>query len=218
MAKYENILFDLDGTITDPGEGITNSVAYALNKYGINVADRKELYKFIGPPLAESFEKYYGFSETEARNAVEYYREYYRDKGIFENLLIDGFENLLENLESCGKTLIVATSKPEVFAKQVLEHFNIARFFKYIAGGDLDGTRTKKDEIIAYALEACDITDKSKTIMIGDRELDIIGAKKAGIDSIGVLFGYGDRTELENAGATYIVENIDEIEEIIVKK
>ena len=218
MDQYSNILFDLDGTITDPGLGITNSVAYALKKLGIPVADKKELYKFIGPPLRESFEEYYGFSKEKAKRAVEYYREYYRDKGIFENALIEGIENLLMNLKSSGKALIVATSKPEVFAKQILEHFHLAHYFTYIAGAKLDETRTKKEEVIAYALDTCHIEDKEKAIMVGDREYDIFGAKKVGIDSIGVLFGYGDRAELENAGATFIAETIPDIEKIIMGK
>lgn len=212
---YEVILFDLDGTLTDPGVGITNSVAYALKKYGIEVADKTELYKFIGPPLQESFEKYYEFSEEKARTAVEYYREYYRDKGIFENLVYEGIEKLLKAIYDSGKKMIVATSKPEIFAKQILEHFDLAKYFTCIAGANMDGTRTKKDEVIAYALERCRISDYTKAVMIGDREHDVIGANKIGLDSIGVLFGYGDYDELKNAGASYIVERVEDIYPII---
>lgn len=210
--KYDYILFDLDGTITDPAIGITNSVIYALKKYGIEANDRKELYKFIGPPLTESFEKYYGFSHEEAKMAVEYYREYFRDKGMFENLVYEGFEALLNKLKESGSMLIVATSKPEVFAKQILEHFNLSKYFTYIAGSNLDGTRVKKYEVIKYALESCSITDLPKAIMIGDREHDILGAREAGVVSMGVLFGYGSREELSNAGADYIVEKVSDIE------
>ena len=213
---YEYILFDLDGTLTDPAIGITNSVMYALKKYGIEVSDRRELYKFIGPPLSDSFENYYGFSKEEAKTAVEYYREYYRDKGIFENLVYDELEDLLKTLKNNSKILIVATSKPEVFAKQILEHFNIAKYFTYIAGSNLDGTRVKKGEVIKYALESCNIIDLSKVIMIGDRKHDIIGAKEVGISSIGVLFGYGDRNELEKAGADFIVDTVANIGEILL--
>ncbi len=213
--SYEYILFDLDGTLTDPAIGITNSVMYALKKFGIEVRERSELYKFIGPPLWDSFEKYYGFSEEEAKTAVEYYREYYKDKGIFENLVYDGIENLLIKLKDKGKTIIVATSKPEVFAKQILEHFDISKYFTFIAGGNLDGTRVKKNDVIQYALENCNIKDLSKVIMIGDREHDIIGAKKVEIDSIGVLFGYGDRDELEKAGADFIVDSVVDIGKIL---
>jgi len=214
--RYEYILFDLDGTLTDPAIGITNSVMYALKKYGICVSDRKELYKFIGPPLLESFEKYYGFSKEEAKTAVEYYREYYRDKGIFENSVYYGLDDLLKVLKDNDKTLIVATSKPEVFAKQILNHFDISKYFTYIAGSNLDGTRVRKCEVIRYALKSCNIIDLSKAIMIGDREYDIIGAKEVGLSSIGVLFGYGSRHELEQAGADFIVSAVQDIEEIIL--
>ncbi len=214
--KYEYILFDLDGTLTDSGIGITNSVMYALKKYGIEVSHRSQLYRFIGPPLINSFENYYGLSEEKAKTSVEYYREYYRDKGIFENFLYDGVEDLLKTLQDNNKILIVATSKSEVFAKQVLEYFNIAKYFTYIAGSNIDGTRTKKDEVIKYALESCNIIDISKVIMIGDREHDIIGAKKVGIDSIGVLFGYGDRNELEEAGADFIVDTVADIGKVLL--
>ncbi len=211
MKTYGTILFDLDGTLTDPGIGITNSVMYALKKYGIEVADRSELYKFIGPPLAESFEKYYGFSTEESYKAVDCYREYYRDRGLYENLVYDGVEDMLKELKSKGKTLIVATSKPEIFAKEVLRHFGLDKYFDYIAGGNLDGTRTVKAEVIAYALESCGITDKGNSVMVGDRMHDIIGAKTVGIDSIGVLYGYGDREELESAEADYIAETVKDV-------
>lgn len=214
--KYEYVLFDLDGTLTDPATGITNSVIFALKKYGIEVRDRRELYKFIGPPLGGSFEKYYGFSKREADTAVEYYREYYRDKGIFENSVYDGIKDLLKELTDNDHLLIVATSKPEVFAKQILEYFDIAKYFIYIAGSNLDGSRAKKVEVIKYALESCNIVNLSKAIMIGDREHDIIGAKEVGIKSVGVLFGYGNRNELENAGANFIVNTVKEIGRILL--
>jgi len=213
---YEYILFDLDGTLTNSAIGITNSVMYALKKYGIEVDDRNELYKFVGPPLLDSFEHYYGFSKEQSKTAIEYFREYYRDKGIFDNLVYDGFEDLLKTLKCNSKILIVATSKPEVFAKQILEHFNIAKYFTYIAGSNLDGTRDKKSEVIKYALESCNIIDFSKAIMIGDREHDIIGAKEVGIKSIGVLYGYGDRNELEKAGADFIVDTVADIGKILL--
>ena len=215
MKKYDVILFDLDGTLTDPGTGITNSVMHALKKYGIEVEDRAQLYKFIGPPLHESFEKYYGFSHEEAMQAVEYYREYYKVKGIYENLLYDGIENLLKKLFENGKKIILATSKPEVFAKEILRHFGIEKYFYYVAGSNLDGSRTLKAEVIGYALESAEITDKSGAVMVGDREHDIIGAKKIGLDSAGVLFGYGSREELETAGADFIAESVSDIEKFI---
>jgi phosphoglycolate phosphatase len=214
-VRYEYILFDLDGTLTDSGIGITNSAKYALEKYGIEVSDRSELYRFVGPPLLDSFENFYGFTKEEARTAVEYYREYYRDKGIFENLVYDGIEDLLKTLQDHSRMLIVATTKAEVFAKQILEHFGIAKYFTYIAGSNLDGTRVKKDEVIKYALESCNITDISKAVMIGDRYYDIIGGKEAGIDSIGVLYGYGNRNELVKAGADFIADTVADIGKVL---
>ncbi len=216
MKKYDVVLFDLDGTLTDPGEGITNSVAHALKKYGITVEDRTELYKFIGPPLHESFEKCYGFSRKESLTAVEHYREYYRDKGIYENKVYDGIEDLLKNLFENGKKVILATSKPEIFAREILRHFNIEKYFYYSAGANLDGSRTNKAEVIEYALREGGVTDKSSAVMVGDREHDIIGANINGLDSIGVLFGYGNREELETVGATHIAATVKDIERIIL--
>ena len=218
MKNYQIVLFDLDGTLTDPGVGITNSVAYALKKYGIEVADKTQLYPFIGPPLIDSFEKYYGFSEEEAKHAVTLYREYFREKGIFENEVYDGIAPMLEHLKNSGKTLIVATSKPEIFARQIREHFQLDGCFRYIAGANLDGTRSKKNEVIEYALEACDVTDRSSAVMIGDRDYDIIGAQKTGLDSVGVLYGYGNRAELERAQATYIVKTVADLEQLLLQK
>lgn len=211
MSKYKYILFDLDGTLTDPGLGITNSVMHALKKYGIEVADRAELYKFIGPPLIDSFEKYYGFSHEEAVKSVDYYREYYSDKGIYENIVYDGIENLLKILFEKDKKIILATSKPEPFAREILRYFGLDKYFLFAAGSTMSETRTNKADVIEYALAECGITDKASVVMVGDREHDIIGAKKNGIDSIGVLFGYGSREELENAGATYIAETVEDI-------
>lgn len=216
--RYEYILFDLDGTLTDPVVGITNSLMYALRKYGIEINDRRELYKCIGPPLTDSFENFFGFSKTEAKNAVEYYREYYREKGIFENVVYDGVETLLKTLKDNGRTLLLATSKPKVFAERILEHFKIDGYFTFVAGSNLDGTRVKKGEVIKYALENCKNIAPTKAVMIGDREHDITGAKEAGIDSIGVLFGYGSRDELEKAGADKIVESVAELERVLLNE
>ena len=212
--SYETALFDLDGTLIDSGEGITNSVAYSLKKFGIDITDKSELYSFIGPPLHESYMKFYGFSEEKAKLAVEYYREYYRVKGIFENRIYEGVEALLQRLHDKGITLMVATSKPELFARQILEQLNLADYFTCIAGANMDQTMTKKAEVISYALITAGISDASKAIMIGDREHDILGAKAAGIDALGVLFGYGSYEELKNAGADYIVEKAEEIETV----
>lgn len=210
--KYTTMLFDLDGTLTNPGLGITNSVAYALKKYGIEVKDRTELYKFIGPPLLNSFQDYYGFSEEQAVQAVEYYREYYQKTGIYENYVYEGIPELLKELTAEGITLLVATSKPEPFARLIMEHYHLAEYFTYIAGATMDNkTRVKKADVIRYAMQNCEAGDKEKLVMVGDRKHDILGAKEVGIDSVGVLFGYGDREELEQAGATYIAETVEAI-------
>lgn len=208
---YHTILFDLDGTLTDSGLGITNSVAYALKKYGIENPDPAVLYKFVGPPLMQSFQKYYGFSEEESRQAVQYYREYYTEKGIFENQVYEGVEELLQKIQESGRKLVVATAKPEKFAKIVLEHFDIAKYFDLIAGAAMDETRTKKAEVIAYALEKFGITDLSEVVMVGDREDDVKGARQNGLACIGVLYGYGGREELQDAGAAYIAEKAEDI-------
>lgn len=214
--RYSTFLFDLDGTLTDPGIGITNSVMHALKKYGISVDDRRSLYKFIGPPLSESFSRFYGLSDSEAKKAVDYYREYYRVTGIYENTLYDGIPALLQRLKDKGRQLLVATSKPEVFALEVLEHFKIAHYFDVIGGSELDGRRVNKDEVIRYVLNRSGITDLAGTVMVGDREHDILGAKKTGIDSVGVLFGYGSRDELETAGANYIAETVSGLDDILL--
>jgi len=218
MKTYTNIIFDLDGTLTDPALGITNSVMYALEKYGITVPDRSELLKFIGPPLIDSFQEFYDLSREEAKTAVEYYREYYRTKGIFENSVFPGIEDLLRSLKENGKKQMVATAKVEQFANIVLEHFGLAEYFTCVAGSNLDSTRTHKDEIILSVLERCGITDREHTVMIGDRMHDILGAEKAGIDSIGVLFGYGTKEELENAGADLLAQSVDDLRAILLTK
>ena len=215
---YKLIIFDLDGTLTDPGVGITNSAMYALEKWNIKVAERSELYKFIGPPLRDSFMNFYGFSEEQAKEAIVYYREYFKDKGIFENEVYPGIVELLQQLKASGKKIVLATSKPEEFAIRILKHFDLFDYFDFVGGAYMDGVRNKKGEVIQYVLESAGITDLSTTVMIGDREHDIIGAKQNGIDSIGVLYGYGSLEELENAGAMHIVEKPDEIAAVIEGK
>lgn len=209
--KYNIVLFDLDGTLTDPGEGITNSVAYALKKFNITVDDKTKLYSFIGPPLVDSFMKYYGFSKDDALLAVDYYREYFGVTGIFENRVFDGIPQLLSDIKKSGRKIALATSKPEQYAMRILEHFNLSQYFDFVGGATMDETRSKKADVIDYTLKQLGITDKSKVVMVGDRHHDIEGANQNGLDSIGVLFGYGDREELETAGATYISETVNDI-------
>lgn len=215
MGKKDIVLFDLDGTLTDPMTGITKSVQYALKKQGIIENDLWNLTKFIGPPLKESFQKFYGMSKEEAQKAVEDYREYFSPIGIFENIVYDGMEEMLTKLKKEGMRLCVATSKPEEFAKRILEHFQLEEYFEFVGGALMDG-RTNKAEVIAYVLSEIK-AEKEQTIMVGDREHDILGAKKNGIESIGVLYGYGDKNELQDAGADLIVEDVTQLREILCK-
>lgn len=213
--SYNTILFDLDGTITDSKEGIINSVKYSLEKLNVKIEDENVLLKFIGPPLKDSYAKYFNLDNQTAELAIEKYREYYCDKGIFENYVYDGIEELLSKLKEQGKTIIMATSKPHIFANKIVDYFNLKKYFDYISGSETDSTRVKKNEVIEYALKEMDITDLSNVVMIGDREHDIIGAKKNNIDVIGVLYGYGDLEELTNAGATYISRDVESIFELV---
>lgn len=209
--NYQYFFMDLDGTITDPKEGITKSVAYALNHYGIKVENLDTLEKFIGPPLSDSFQEFYGFDREKSLEAVEKYREYFKDRGIFENELYSGMEQLLKNVTEHGGKLVLATSKPKIFAKRILEYFHIAEYFTFAAGSTLDTTRNKKADVIRYALDSLGI-EPEDAVMVGDRKHDVIGAKENGMECIGVLFGYGDREELEAAGADRIVETVEDLE------
>ncbi len=200
--KYRYIFFDLDGTLTDPGLGITNSVQYALRQFGIDVQDRRELYPFIGPPLSESFVKFYGFTEEQAQEAVTQYRVYFADTGIFENSVYPGIPELLKALNDAGMRPVLATSKPAVFAERILEHFDLKQYFHFVSGSELNGARVEKADVIRFALEALSITDPNDVIMVGDRCFDVEGAAACGISAIGVLYGYGDEKELAHAVAT----------------
>ncbi|PKM71932.1 MAG: phosphoglycolate phosphatase [Firmicutes bacterium HGW-Firmicutes-16] len=211
MKKYKYIFWDLDGTISDSGEGIINSVSYALEHMGTPVPGNEILRKFVGPPLAESFEKYFGYSDEKTDEAVIFFREYYQSKGIDENHIYAGIAELLQKLTDAGYICVVATAKPEPLARTILKRYGIDKLFLYIAGSTFDDTRTKKEAVIAYALETCGITDKSQVIMVGDRAHDCIGAKVNGLDCIGVLYGYGEREELEEAGVIAIAADIDEL-------
>ena len=209
------LLFDLDGTLTDPGLGITNSVMHALRRFGIEPPVREQLYPFIGPPLADSFRNFYGFSDADARLAVDYYREYYRDCGIFENALYPGVAEMLAALHAKNKRIMLATSKPEQFAEQILEHFAIHKFFDFVAGARMDETRTHKADVVAHAL-ASTAADPNDCLMIGDREYDVLGSAAHGLKTIGVLYGYGSREELEAAGAWKIAATVDALQALLL--
>jgi phosphoglycolate phosphatase len=202
--SYAIILFDLDGTLTDSAEGIVNSVVYALERKGIPYKSKQDLRRFVGPPLQDSFRDYCGFSEEQAKEAVKIFREYFTEKGIYENSVYEGVPEMLELLRKAGCTLAVATSKPEAFAEQILERFNLAKYFSVIAGASMDGTT--KPIVIRQALQRLGVESSDPILMIGDREHDIFGAKEVGIASLGVLYGYGSEEELHKAGADYIAQ------------
>lgn len=216
MKQYNYLLFDLDGTITDSATGITRCVEYALNYFGIQVSDLHDLLPFIGPPLLDSFKEFYHFTDEQAVIATEKYRERYKDKGIYENELYPGIEELLVQARQNGKTVILATSKPEIFARRILDYFKLSDYFSFIAGSGLDGSLHTKTDVINYILQSNNITDLSRVVMIGDRKHDIIGAKNVGIDSIGVLYGFGDYDELSEAGATHIIKDIAELRNLLL--
>ncbi|OUP73098.1 phosphoglycolate phosphatase [Erysipelatoclostridium sp. An15] len=211
--KQKHILFDLDGTLTDPMMGITKSVRYALNYYGIEVNDLNDLLPFIGPPLRDSFKEYYGFDEAKANEAVEKYREYYKTDGIFDNKVYQGMVECLQTLKDNGKKLYVATSKPEFFAKQIIEHFSLSKYFEYVGGSEFN-SREKKAEVIEYVLKTNQI-DNDDVIMVGDRKHDIIGAHENKIPCVGVLYGYGTEDELKQYQADYLVASVEELTELL---
>ncbi|MGG3674994.1 phosphoglycolate phosphatase [Bacillus cereus] len=214
---YKTFLFDLDGTLTDPKEGIINSVLYALEKIGIEEVNISELDSFIGPPIQQSFVNRYNMNEIEVERAVFYFREYLKQSGLLENKVYDGITTLLQELKDAGNRLFVATSKPTVFAKQVIEHFQLTTFFEEIVGSNLNGTRIKKEEIIAHILQTNEELKKEEMVMIGDRKHDVIGANRNGIASIGVLYGYGSEIELSDAGAVHIVKDVEELQSVCIE-
>lgn len=213
MKKYSVVLFDLDGTLSDPKVGITKSVQYALQKIGIVEENLNKLETFIGPPLQVSFREIYGLDDVRIQQAIAYYRERFIQIGLYENNLYENIFSLLEYLQKEGYQLAIATSKPTVFAEQILQYFNIEHFFELVAGSNLDGTRSVKGEVITFAREHFNEANIDQFIMIGDRKYDIVGAHENQMDSIGVTYGYGSLDELTDAQATYIVENVNELQE-----
>ncbi|SHK72121.1 phosphoglycolate phosphatase [Anaerocolumna jejuensis DSM 15929] len=212
------LLFDLDGTLTNPKEGITKSLQYALHHVGIEVEDLDSLEKHIGPPLIDGLRDIQGLKEEEIKEATRWYREYFKEKGIFLNVKYEGIDDLLDTLVKAGRTLILATSKPEEFAREILVHFNLDHYFTDICGAAMDDTRRKKGDIIAYALKKNGINDKEQVVMIGDRLHDIKGARENGISSIGVLYGFGSKEELTEAGAGSLAKDLEELKDILLKE
>ena len=210
MERIKNVLFDLDGTLTDPAEGITNALMHAQRRLGMAVSPREALYVFIGPPLIETFMSEWGLTRAESEQALVYYREHFSAKGLFENVPYEGIGQALAELKRAGFRLFVATSKPEPLSLRILEHFDLLPYFEAVAGSTMDEQRTKKGEVIAYALDTYAL-DPSETVMVGDRKHDVIGARENGLPCIGVLYGYGSREELTAAGAAALVADVGEL-------
>lgn len=209
---YKVILFDLDGTLTESGEGITKSVQYALEKLGQPEPDLKKLEVFVGPPLLQQFMKYADLDEETAVKAVEYYRERYTDIGIFENEVYPGVEDMLDKLRGKGYILAVASSKPERFVKKVLDHFDLTKYFHEIVGSEMNGGRTSKADVIEEALDRLHMADhRDQVVMVGDKEHDVLGARKAGLKCLAVSYGYGSEEELKNANPLKIVDSAQEV-------
>ena len=214
--NYKTAIFDLDGTITDSGPGIMNAIRYAVKKRGLPDVSEEVLRSFIGPPLKEQFRSVFGLSDEEGTIMVATYREYYGEKGIFENRVYDGVPEVFQKLQEAGVRILMATSKPEKYAKQIAEHFGFAKYFDFIGGACMDGRRTDKHDVIEYVIDSCKVC-RENTVMIGDRRHDMIGASKAGIRSIGALYGSGSRDELEKAGADMIAVTPDDISKLILQ-
>lgn len=218
MKEKDYILFDLDGTLTDPKEGITKSFQYALAHFGINEPDLDKLEVLIGPPLRDSFIDFYGFTRENVNEAVMKYRERFATQGIYENIIYEGIPSMLQKLSDAGKMLAIASSKPTIFVEKILEHFEIKEYFHHIIGSNLDGTRSDKAEVVDAAIAEFGKVNKEDIIMVGDRKFDVIGAHEREIEVIGVTYGYGGEEELMESGADYVVNTVEELENVLLNK
>ena len=214
MISY--LLFDLDGTLTNPQEGITKCVQHALKAFQIDEPDLEKLIPFIGPPLIQSFMDFYDFTEDQARQAVAVYRERFGTVGLFENFPYPGIQEMLKQLQAQGKILAVASSKPGVYVHRILEKFELAQYFQVIEGSNLDGTRVDKKEVIAEVLAQLGNPSSDQLLMIGDRKFDVIGAREMGFGCVGVRFGFAAPGELEESGALYIAETVDDLTQYLL--
>ena len=214
LIRY--VLFDLDGTLTDPGLGITNCVKYALEKFDISVSSREELYPYIGPPLTWSFQEYHDLSEEQAQRALLYYRERFSSVGMFENEVYRGIPEMLQNLRDRGAELMIATSKPEEFTIRILEHFDLLKYFSVVAGNTLNEDRPTKEAVLRYILEQNPEITADNAVMVGDRHFDINGAHAVSLPAVGVLYGYGDLAELSDAKAEFLASDVVQLTEILL--
>lgn len=216
--RFQQVIFDLDGTLLDTGRSIKTGVARTLAHFGLPVPPEAELAKYIGPPLHESFRQFCPFTGAQVEEAVAFYRDYYEKHCLFISELYPGIGHLVDALHGSGAMLLVATSKLERFAVQMLEHCGLGRYFACIAGSSTDGSRGKKAQVIRYALDRCGISDVSGAVMVGDRKYDILGAKALGMASIGLLHGYGSRAELQEAGADRLFATAAEAEAFLLEQ
>ncbi len=216
VFKYN--LFDLDGTLTDPAPGITSSVMYALERSGLAVPPREELYRYIGPPLVFSFKEYAGMDEEAAVRALGFYRERFSAGGLFENEIYPGIAELLEKLKRGGGKVILATGKPEEFAVMILEHFGILKYFDFVAGNTLDEKRPEKRDVFNHIISVFPDIGPDNTVMVGDRCYDILAAKEFSVRSVGVLFGFGSEEELKESGADMLAASAAELERLLIRE
>ncbi|MBP5311269.1 MAG: HAD hydrolase-like protein [Clostridia bacterium] len=213
--KY--VFFDLDGTVTESAPGIINSVVYAIGKMNAKMPEKDVLYKFVGPPLSESFVKYCGVDPSKTSEAITFYREYYTKKGMIENSVYPGIGELTAKLKAEGVRVVLATSKPQLFAEQILTYFGIRENFDGVFGNTMGETYADKTALLKDVFKKMNVQaeDLGGCVMVGDRSNDVEGAHGAGIRAIGVLYGYGDRAELEDAGADVIAETVEELAKIL---
>ena len=219
MKNYDTVAFDLDGTLTDPKRGLTSAFAYGLRKIGLRVDDVESLKKFIGPPLRDSFRDEYGLSEQDADDALMLFREYFGVYGWWDNELYEGIHDLLASLKAAGKTLVLATSKPEVYSSKILKLFGLSDYFDFAEGASFDRSREKKCDVLEYALSmvgADSVEGKRSAVLVGDTRFDAEGARLCGVDSIGVTYGYGTEAELLAEGATYIAKTVADVKRILL--
>lgn len=216
MKKYDVIAFDLDGTLTDPSAGQISGYKYALGKMGVDYGSDEQLRRYIGPPIYEEWQKGYGLTPEEAGEAVRLFREYFSVYGWWDNKVYPGIPELLARLKESGKKIILATSKPDVFALKILELFDLKKYFDFFGTATFQHIREKKWEVLDYALKGIGSPDFEKCVMVGDRKYDAEGAQICGIDSIGVLHGHGSREELEEAGFTYICEDAYALAKLLI--
>ena len=215
MKKYEILLFDLDGTLTDSAPGILNCARHALKTMGRT--EPENMLRFVGPPLIDSFLEFCHMNDEDAHEAVRLYRERYGTVGLFENSVYDGIPEMLDSLMNAGYRMAVATSKPEVFAERILCKFGLAKYFKFIGGGLVNGVRNEKDEVIEYVLEKLGQPDREKVLMIGDRKFDVIGARQTGLECAYALWGYGGTEEAREAGALFTAETPQALAEMLTR-